>query len=124
MKTVALVARVLLGLIFVVFGLNMWFHFIPIPLPPTDAAKNFMKALYDSGYLDVVKVLEVTGGLALLSGRYLNLGLVLITPVVVNIFLYHLLLVKGGLPLPLVMLGCVAVLIVSQWKTWKGVLCQ
>lgn len=123
MKIAALIARVLLGLIFVVFGLNMWFHFIPIPPPTTDAAKNFMGAIYGSGYLDVVKVLEVTGGLALLSGRYLNLGLVLITPVVVNIFLYHLLLVQGGLPLPSVMLGCVAVLIVSQWKSWKNVIC-
>ena len=103
MKHIPTVARLLLGLMFTVFGANMWFHFIPIPPPPDGPAKDFMFALYGSGYLDVVKVLEVAGGLLLLSGRFVNLALLLLGPVVVNIALYHFLLVKGGYEMPVVL---------------------
>lgn len=74
MKHIPTLARLLLGLIFVVFGLNMWLHFIPIPPPPEGPAKDFMFAIYGTGFLTVVKVLEVLGGLLLLSGRFTNLG--------------------------------------------------
>jgi putative oxidoreductase len=102
MKHAPTIARLLLGLIFTVFGVNMWLHFIPIPPPPEGAAKDFMFALYGSGYLTVVKVLEVTGGLLLLSGRFVNLALALIGPIVVNITLYHVFLVKGGYPMVII----------------------
>lgn len=103
MKHAPAIARLLLGLIFTVFGVNMWLHFIPIPPPPEGAAKDFMFALYGSGYLTVVKVLEVTGGLLLLSGRFVNLALALIGPIVVNIALYHVFLVKGGYPMVIIL---------------------
>jgi uncharacterized membrane protein YphA (DoxX/SURF4 family) len=103
MKHAPTIARLLLGLIFTVFGVNMWLHFIPIPPPPEGAAKDFMFALYGSGYLTVVKVLEVTGGLLLLSGRFVNLALALIGPIVVNIALYHVFLVKGGYPMVIIL---------------------
>jgi len=103
MKHAPTIARLLLGLIFTVFGVNMWLQFIPIPPPPEGAAKDFMFALYGSGYLTVVKVLEVTGGLLLLSGRFVNLALALIGPIVVNIALYHVFLVKGGYPMVIIL---------------------
>ena len=103
MKYITTIARLLLGLIFTVFGANMWLHFIPIPPPPDGAAKDFMFAIYGSGYLTVVKVLEVISGLLLLSGRFTNLALTLLGPVVVNIALYHFFLVKGGYEMPVVL---------------------
>ena len=62
-----------------------------------------MFAIYGSGYLTVVKVLEVAGGLLLLSGRFTSLALTLVGPVVVNIALYHFFLVKGGYAMPVVL---------------------
>lgn len=104
MKTASTIARLLLGLIFVVFGLNFWLHFLPVP-PPAEgsAAANFMFAMYGSGYLTVVKVLEVAGGLMLLSGRFVNLGLAILGPIVLNIALYHVFLVEGGYAMPAVL---------------------
>lgn len=117
MKHIPTIARLLLGLIFTVFGANMWLHFIPIPPPPDGPAANFMYAIYGSGYLTVVKVLEVTGGLLLLSGRFTNLALTLVGPVVVNIALYHFFLVKGGYEMPVV-LGVLALVALSGRKNY------
>lgn len=100
MNIVTTIARVLLGLIFVVFGLNFWFNFIAMPQPPAGSPPAlFFGAIYPTGYLAVVKVIEVVGGLLLLSGRFTSLGLTLVGPVVVNIVLFDLFLTKSFNPL-------------------------
>ena len=101
MKIVALIARLLLGLIFFVFGLNGFLHFIKAPMP-TGTAGQFIGALFQSHYLYVVSGLQVAGGALLLVGRYVPLGLVLLGPVIVNILLFHVLMERTGLPLALV----------------------
>lgn len=73
-----LVARILLGLAFIIFGLNFWLKFMPTPPPPSELADQFIGALFVSGFLAAVKVIEILGGLALLSGRFAPLGLTLI----------------------------------------------
>jgi putative oxidoreductase len=101
-----LVARVLLGLPFLVFGLQHFLHFLPTPttqLP--EQAMNFAGALVASHYLDVVKVLEIVGGAIVLSGRLVPLGLVILTPVAVNIALFDILLMgQPGLGVALALL--------------------
>lgn len=91
MRVASTIARLLLGLIFVVFGLNFWFHFIPLP-PPREGspAAAFMGAMINTGYFTVEKALEVLGGLLLLIGRFVNLGLAIIGPIVINIALFHI----------------------------------
>lgn len=109
MKLIPTGARLLLGLIFVVFSLNFWIGFLDVPTPPDGSkAAAFMGALYSSGFLTVVKVLELIGGLLLLSGRFVNLGLVILGPIVINIILYHVFIVQGGYPMS-ILLGVLSV---------------
>ena len=99
MKYVIIIIRVLLGLMFAVFGSNAFLHFIPMPEMHGQAGA-FITALASSGYLYVIAVLEVLGGLCLLLGaRFVPLGLTLLGPVIVNIVLYHLFLDTQGLPM-------------------------
>ena len=107
MRIAALIARLLLGLIFVVFGLNAFLQFIPMGPPPTGLAGQFIGALFQSHYLWVVAVLQIVGGALLLVNRYVALGLVLLGPVIVNILLYHLLLNPVGMGM--------AVLVTALW---------
>lgn len=104
MKTASTIARLLLGALFLIFSLNFWFHFIAIPAPaPGSQAANFMGAIYMTGFLTFVKVLELVGAILLLSGKFVNLGLTLIGPVVINILLFHFLIAGGGYGLPVVL---------------------
>src|SRR4029077_4237772 len=98
MKITALIARILLGLVFLVFGLNGFLNFIPGSLP-SGTAGQFVSALAQSHYDLVISALQVAGGLLLLLNRYVPLALVLLGPVIVNIVLYHLLMDRSGLPL-------------------------
>jgi len=100
------IARYLLGLVFTVFGLNFFLHFIPTP-PPTDpAAGAFLGALFASGYvLTIVKLVEIGAGLLLLANRFVPLALALLAPIVVNIVAFHAVLAPAGVALPLVVLA-------------------
>jgi putative oxidoreductase len=101
MKTTFLISRYLLGLIFTVFGLNGFLHFIPMP-PPTGVAAQFLGALFVSHFLAVVFALQLVGGILLLANQCVPLALTLLRPVVANILLFHLLMEPSGLPLAIV----------------------
>ena len=99
MKYVIVIARVLLGLVFLVYGSNAFLHFIEMP-PMQGQAGAFITALASSGYMYVIALLQVVGGLCLLLGaRFVPLGLTLLGPVIVNIVLYHVFLDPSGLPM-------------------------
>jgi putative oxidoreductase len=99
MKYAIIIARVLLGLMFAVFGSNAFLHFIPMP-PMQGQAGAFIGALVSSGLIYVIALLQVVGGLLLLiGGRFVPLGLTLLGPVIVNIVLYHIFLDPSGLPM-------------------------
>lgn len=98
MFIVSQIARVLLGSVFLVFGLNGFFNFLPYP-DMTLEGMTFIHALIDTGYMmTLVKSVEVVSGLLILSGGKREfVGLVLLAPVLVNIFLFHLFLDHNGL---------------------------
>jgi putative oxidoreductase len=98
MRIAGLVARYLLGLIFLVFGANGFLHFIPMPPPPGVAGQS-LGALFVSHVLVVVFLLELIPAILLLVGRYVPLALVLLGPVIVNIVLFHAFMAPSGLPL-------------------------
>ena len=103
MKYVIIIVRVLLGLMFVVFGSNAFFKFMGPPPEMHGQAGAFITALLSSGYMYVIAMLQVLGGLCLLIGaRFVPLGLTLLGPVIVNIVLFHLFLEPTGLPMSLV----------------------
>lgn len=94
-------ARLLLGAIFFIFGVNGFLQLFPLP-PAPEAAESFMGALAASGYMfPLIKGVEVVAGLMLLLGRYVALGLVLLAPGIVNILLFHVFLAPGGIVLAL-----------------------
>jgi putative oxidoreductase len=102
MKITALIARILLGLVFLVFGLNGFLMFLPMGPMPTGLAGQFVTALLQSHYVLVVSALQVAGGALLLVNRYVPLGLTILGPIIVNIFLYHLLLFHMGVGIAIV----------------------
>jgi uncharacterized membrane protein YphA (DoxX/SURF4 family) len=102
MNWAVVAARILVGLMFVVFGLNglLPTPFVPIPPPPegTLARPFLLEALIPSGYLKAVKVLEVAGGVLLLAGRLPLVGLLILTPISLNILFYELFLLNAPGP--------------------------
>ena len=96
MKIVTLIARILLGLVFVVFGLNGFLNFLSMGPMPTGLAGQFIGALFLSHYFWVVAALQIAGGALLLANRFVPLALVLLGPVIVNIICYHVFLNPSG----------------------------
>ena len=101
MRTVSVIARYLAGVIFLVFGLNGFLNFIPLP-PPGGIAGQFMGALYVSHYVWVIFAFQVVAGVLLLVNRYVPLAVAVLAPVVVNILSFHALMAPSGLPLAIV----------------------
>ena len=100
MRTLSVIARYLAGVIFVVFGLNGFLNFIPLP-PPGGIAGQFMGALYVSHYLWVIFAFQLVAGALLLVNRYVPLAVAILAPVIVNILSFHVLMAPSGLPLAL-----------------------
>ena len=116
MKVATTIVRVLLGLMFVVFGSNIFLHFIPMPPQKPSLATDFSRALMESNYMYVVGALQVAGGLLLLIGRYVPLGLTLLGPVIVNILLFHIFLEPTGLPMAIVV-SALALFLLWRYRT-------
>lgn len=89
MKIVVIIARVLLGLMFFVFGLNPFLRFIPTP-PLEGVWGQFLGALFVSHYVWVIGATQLVSGALFLVGRYVPLAIALAGPVIVNIVTYHL----------------------------------
>ncbi|HEY1770661.1 MAG TPA: hypothetical protein VGG02_10460 [Chthoniobacterales bacterium] len=119
MKVLTVIARILLGLVFLVFGLNGFLHFLPMKsaLPPL--AMQFLTAIATTGYGGVLFGLQILGGLCMLIGL-VPLGLLILGPIIINILLFHLFLApKGILP------GAVAALLAlfllfRYWTNFAG----
>ncbi len=124
MKIVALIARILLGLVFFVFGLNGFLHFIPMGPMPSGTAGQFIGALFQSHYVYVVSAIQVIGGALMLVNRYVPLGLVLLGPVIVNIFFFHLLMDRSGLPLAIVVVILWGIVALRYRQYFSGIFVQ
>jgi putative oxidoreductase len=122
MKILIIIIRSLLGLAFVVFGANIFLHFIPMPEQKPSLATDFGKALMESHYMYVVGFLQVAGGLLLLIGRFVPLGLTLLGPVIVNILLFHIFLEPTGLPVAVVVSALALFLLWANRQAFSGLI--
>lgn len=96
-------ARVMVGLMYTIFGLNGFLNFIPVP-PAPEAGMAYLMALGATGYFfPVLKATEVLAGVLLLANRHVGLGLILLAPITVQIFLYHAFLDPSGMPVPVIL---------------------
>jgi putative oxidoreductase len=121
MKITAVIARFLLGLIFLVFGLNGFLHFIPATLP-SGTAGQFVGALFVSNYLVVVFLFQLIAAVLLLVNRYVPLALTLLAPIIVNILLFHILMAPSGLLLAVVVTVLWILVFLSVRSVFGGLL--
>jgi putative oxidoreductase len=128
MKHLPTIAGVLLGLAFVVFGSNFFLNFIPMPNDPSPADaphKLFMGALFPTGYLAFVKVLEMLGGVLVAVPRTRNIGLLILGPIIVNILCFHVFLMKGATlidPVNITISGLALFLLWTERRAFTGLI--
>jgi uncharacterized membrane protein YphA (DoxX/SURF4 family) len=122
MKYVIPACRILLGLMFFVFGLNNILHFLKMPpMPPSDAA-TFSTIMMAHGWMTFVGVIMTISGLLLLVGRFVPLALTMLAPIIVNIVLYHVLLMpQGYIPAALATVLEI-VLLIAYWRSFAPLL--
>jgi putative oxidoreductase len=116
MKVLTLIARILLGLIFVVFGSNAFLHFIPMPPPPQGLAGDYVRVFIASGYGYVVAILQIIGGLLLLIGRFVPLGLTILGAIIVNILIFHTLMAPEGFA-PALVVTVLEIFLIWRYRT-------
>jgi hypothetical protein len=121
MKITTVIARFLLGFIFLVFGLNGFLHFIPAS-PPSGTAGQFVGALFVSHYLVPIFLLQVISAVLLLLNRYVPLALTLLAPIIVNILLFRALMLPSGLGLAIVVTVLWIVVFLSVRSAFGGLL--
>ena len=124
MKIVTLIARLLLGLVFFVLGLNGFLNFLSMGPMPTGLAGQFLGALFVSHYLWVIAALQIAGGALLLVNRFVPLGLTLLGPIIVNIICYHVFLTLMGWPLALVVTILWFIVFYSRRLYFSGIFVQ
>jgi putative oxidoreductase len=115
MKILTIIARILLGLIFVFFGFNGFLHFLPMPPLPQGVTGEYLHAFFASGYVYVISGFQVIGGLLLLIGRFVPLGLIILAAIIVNIWTFHLLMA----PELAAMMPAVVVTILELFLVWS-----
>jgi putative oxidoreductase len=121
MKHLSTIAGILLGLIFIIFGLNFFLKFIPIPQAPA----MYMSALYATGYLAFIKVMEILGGVFVAIPKTRNIGLLILGPIIVNILCFHIFLTKGATlidPMNILISVLALFLLWSERKSWCNLL--
>ncbi|MEO8438691.1 MAG: hypothetical protein ABI540_00560 [Spartobacteria bacterium] len=126
MKIAIIIVRTLLGLAFVVFGFNGFFHFIPMgELPAPDSpAGQFFAAVSTSGFMTVVFLCQIIGGFLLLANVLPILGLTILCPVIFNIILFHATMAPSGIGMAIGVAVLALFLVWAYWEHYRHLLRQ
>ncbi len=118
MKILVLAARILLGLVFFVFGLNNILHFLHMPVPTGDPGA-YLGVLAKHGVFTIIGLLMIVSGVLLLVGRFVPLALTVLAPIIVNIVLYHVLIDPGagvGAAVPAILVSVLEVFLLVIYR--------
>ncbi len=122
MKIFTTIARIILGLPFLIFGINYFFPFAPHP-QLHGAAIDYMTGLTKTGYFwPFMRSLEIVGGIALISGRFIPLALTILAPITLQILLFHLALEPQNIPMAVIMFLLHTFLIYRYWFYFKNLI--
>ena len=120
MKIAVLIARILLGLVFVIFGLNVYIMFMPAPQPQGDVG-TLSTLMFSHHWFHFYALLYLIAGVLLLIGRYVPVALVLLGPILVNILLFHLTLAPAGIGPGLFCALLEVFLIYAYWPAFRAI---
>lgn len=124
MKHLPTIARSIMGLVFFVFGLNGFFNFIPMPADVPENMVTFMNGMMATTYfMPLLKGTEVICGFLLLAGAFVPLALVVLAPIILNIFLVHAFMQPSGLPMALI-LGALEIYLAFFAKPYSDIVKQ
>jgi putative oxidoreductase len=121
MKIAVLIARILMGLVFLVFGLNHIYPFLPMPPMPAGDMTTMMMLMFTHKWMLLYGFLEAASGAMLLAGRFVPLALTILGGIGVNILLFHLTLEPSGLPMPLVLMLLEVFLVYAYRRSFAGI---
>lgn len=113
MRIASLGGRIVLGLMFTVFGLNGFLLFLPMGPMPTGLAGQYVAAMQQSHYMPVVSGLQLLTGVLLLLNLYVPLALLILAPILVNIVLFHVLFGVPGTAMGIV---AIALWLLTAWQ--------
>lgn len=117
-KLTTLISSILLGAIFIFFGLNYFFQFIPVGSPEEGSnAAAFIGVLYTTGFLAFVKALEVIGGLLVMLPKTRNFGLLILGPIIVNIIAYNVYIAKDGFHMDIALISVLALFLILKERS-------
>jgi putative oxidoreductase len=119
-QTIDKVARFILGVLFLFFGLNGFFNFLPTP-PMSDEAKNAYGVIFflNPSLLPLIKLTEISCAVLFLLNRYVVLATLLIAPIAVNIALFHIFLEPNGRLFPLIIISCLSVIVLYRKNSYQ-----
>jgi len=121
MKVATIISRILLGFIYLVFGLDYFFHFIPYEPHHTGRVAAFKEGLIGVGYFyPMIKSIQIVGGISLLTNQYAPFFAVVLFPLSVNVFLYHTILVPSGWWMGVLLMVTNSFLGWSYWQYCKA----
>lgn len=125
MKILTIIAQILLGLVFVVFGFNGFFHFIPMPPPPEGSpAALFFTAVSTTGFMKVIFLCQIIGGLLVLLNILPVLGLTILCPIIFNIVLFHATMAPSGMAMAVGIAVLALFLVGMHWNHYRHLLRQ
>ena len=120
MKIAAAISRYILGILFTIFGLNGFLHFLPAGNMPT-LATQYVTVLAASHYTIPVFAVQLACGILFLINRYIPLALTLIGPVIVNILIFHILMLPIGIFPGLIASICWFILFAKHYPAFAGI---